>query len=79
MDDACSVTGCRATLGQVDFRDQIPGPAERAALNAAHRATGAETGFWGDDGRPAPWPDDIDTWRPCITEPETVDPGGQPF
>lgn len=63
----------------MDFRDQIPGPAEREALNAAYHATGADTGFWDDDSRPAPWPDDIDQWRPCITEPATADPGEQPF
>jgi hypothetical protein len=42
----------------------FPSPAERAALNAALFATGAETGFWDDNGRPAPWPDDIDEWTP---------------
>lgn len=57
----------------------IPGPAQRAALNAALRATGAETGFWDDHGRPAPWPDDIDEWRP-VTEPLSPVPGNQePF
>jgi hypothetical protein len=43
-------------------RPGFPGPAERAELNAALFATGTETGFWDDDGRPAPWPDDIDEW-----------------
>jgi hypothetical protein len=38
----------------------IPDPAEPATLNAALYATGAETGFWHDQSRPAPWPDDID-------------------
>lgn len=64
---------------EVNLRDQVPGPDERAALNAAHRATGAETGFWNDDGQPAAWPDDIDEWRPCTPEPATADPGEQPF
>jgi len=32
----------------------IPGTHERATLNAALHATGAETGFWDEDGRPAP-------------------------
>jgi putative transposase len=38
----------------------MPDPDERAALNAALFATGADTGFCDDLGRPAPWPDDID-------------------
>jgi hypothetical protein len=42
----------------------IPARADRDALNAALFANGAETGFWDDQGRPAPWPDDIDQWRP---------------
>jgi hypothetical protein len=58
---------------------QIPTPAEREALNAALLATGAETGFWGDPGRPAPWPDDIDQWRPATSEPVTRESGEQPF
>ena len=57
----------------------IPGPAERAALNAALHATGAETGFWDDHGRPAPWPDDIAEWRPATTEPISSEPGEEPF
>ncbi|MGI5182523.1 hypothetical protein ACQEVZ_60530 [Dactylosporangium sp. CA-152071] len=47
----------------------IPGPADRVRLNAALAATGAETGFWDDRGRPAPWPDDIDEWQPETGEP----------
>ena len=47
----------------------IPDPALRAALNAALLTTGADTGFWDNHGRPAPWPDDIDEWRPSTTEP----------
>lgn len=62
----------------MDSRDQTPSPAQRMALNAAHRATGAETGFWNDNGQPAPWPDDIDDWKPSTTEPDAVDPGEQP-
>jgi hypothetical protein len=45
----------------------IPSRAEREALNAALHATGTETGFWDDDGRPAPWPDDIDDWAPTTS------------
>jgi hypothetical protein len=58
---------------------QIPGPADRAVLNAALHATGAETGFWDEQGRPAPWPDDIHEWRPAAGEPITREPGEQPF
>jgi hypothetical protein len=58
---------------------QIPGPADRAVLNAALHATGADTGFWDDHGHPAPWPDDIDKWRPATGEPITRQPGEQPL
>lgn len=57
----------------------IPDPHQRAALNAALPATGADTGFWDDHGRPAPWPADIDEWRPATTEPVTFEPGQEPF
>jgi hypothetical protein len=51
----------------------IPTRAEREARNAALFATGAETGFWDDNGRPAPWPDDFDEWTPA------TDPAEPPF
>jgi hypothetical protein len=57
----------------------IPGPEQRAALNAALRKYGAPTGFWNDRGEVAPWPDDIDEWRPSTSEPFTTDPAQQPF
>jgi hypothetical protein len=57
----------------------IPDPAERAARNAALLAHGVETGFWDDQGRVAPWPDDIDEWTPVISEPVTREPGEPPF
>jgi hypothetical protein len=57
-----------------DLPSQIPDPADRAALNTALHATGADTGFWDEHGRPAPWPDDIDEWRPAISEPITRQP-----
>ena len=57
----------------------IPDPHDRAALNASLLATGAETGFWDETGRPAPWPDDIEEWRPTASEPITTEPGQQPF
>ena len=40
---------------------------------------GYETGFWDDNGRPAPWPDDIDEWSPTTHEPITLAPGEPPF
>lgn len=40
---------------------------------------GYETGFWDDHGRPAPWPDDIDEWRPAVHDPVTPRPGEPPF
>jgi hypothetical protein len=51
----------------------IPDPAERAALNTALINDNIETGWWDDQGRPAPWPDDIDQWQPVTGEP------GQPL
>jgi len=57
----------------------IPEPAERVALNTALLANGTETGFLDDQGRPAPWPDDIDQWRPETGDPTTHQPGEQPF
>ena len=36
-------------------------------------AAGHETGFWDDHGLPAPWPDDIDEWRPA-NHPVVPDP-----
>jgi hypothetical protein len=58
---------------------EIPTSDERAALNAALFATGTETGFWDDQGRPAPWPDDIDEWRPETGERATHESRRQPF
>jgi len=57
----------------------IPDPAERARRNAALFADNIETGFWDDQGRPAPWPDDIDDWQPTTGEPHTLEPADQPF
>jgi hypothetical protein len=57
----------------------IPDRDTRAALNAALLATGADTGFWDEHGRPAPWPDDIDEWRPATAGPITLEPREQPF
>ena len=55
----------------------IPDPDTRAQQNAALHAAGADTGFWDDSGRPAPWPDDIEEWRPCTSEPVTHQPEDQ--
>jgi hypothetical protein len=57
----------------------IPDPQQRAALNAALHATGTDTGFFDEQGRPAPWPDDINEWRPATGEPVSLQPGEQPF
>jgi DNA replication protein DnaC len=57
----------------------IPDPEERAARNVALFADNIETGFWDDQGRVAPWPDDIDEWTPGTNEPRTPDPGQPPF
>ena len=57
----------------------IPNPDQRAKLNRQLHAAGADTGFWDDHGNPAPWPNDIDEWRPACSEPCTTDPGQQPF
>ncbi len=57
----------------------IPGREQRAELNAALNTNCADTGFWDDHGRPAPWPDDIDEWRPSTREPITRQPGEQPL
>jgi hypothetical protein len=55
-------------------RPDVPDTHERARLNAALLATGAETGFWDDHGNPAPWPDDIDHWTPDTSDPDTDGP-----
>lgn len=42
-------------------------------------AAGTETGWWDQDGTPAPWPDDFpDNWRPDTTH-VTPEPGQPPF
>jgi putative transposase len=56
----------------------IPGPATRAWLNARLRATGQDSGFYDDRGVPAPWPGDIDEWKPSTAEPVNPEPGQQP-
>jgi len=57
----------------------VPDPEERAARNAALFADNIETGFWDDQGRPAPWPDDIDEWTYVTYEPRNPEPGQPPF
>jgi hypothetical protein len=57
----------------------IPDPEERALRNTALFADNIETGFYDDQGRPAPWPDDIDQWTPATSQPTTPEPGEQPF
>ena len=57
----------------------IPDPAEHAARNTALHAENVETGWCNDQGRPAPWPDDIDQWQPVTSDPTTGEPGQHPF
>jgi hypothetical protein len=57
----------------------LPDAEERARLNAALQATGTESGFWDDHGRPAPWPDDIEDWTPSTGEPLTRNPQDPAF
>jgi hypothetical protein len=58
----------------------IPDPAQQAELNRELHATGTDTGFWNDHGRPAPWPDDIDEWKPAATgQSISLKPGEEPF
>ena len=57
----------------------IPDRDTRAALNAELLTTGRDSGFWDEHGRPAPWPDDIDEWRPSTSDPLTLEPGDHPF
>jgi hypothetical protein len=57
----------------------LPDHDEPVARNATLRATGVETGFWDQDGRPAPWPDDIDDWRPDTADPITTESGQPTF
>jgi hypothetical protein len=57
----------------------IPDADDRVALNAALHATGADTGFCDNHGRPAPWPDDIEEWRPTTSEPLNHQPGEVPY
>ena len=57
----------------------LPDPEERAARSAALFTDNIETGFWVDQGRVAPWPDDIDEWTYHFPEPRTPEPGQTPF
>jgi hypothetical protein len=57
----------------------IPDPDLRAALNAALLTTGADSGFWDGYGRPAPWPRNIDEWRPTTRDPLTPEPSERSF
>ncbi len=57
----------------------VPNTAERAARNAALHATGTDSGFWDEHGRPAPWPDDITQWRPNSTNHHSTELSEQTF
>ena len=66
----------RPRTGEDDSRERsdLTGMSDLTLL-----ALGYETGFWDDNGRPAPWPDDIDEWSPTTYEPVTIQPGEPPF
>jgi hypothetical protein len=53
-----------------------PGLSRQDYLQLLH--DGHETGFWNEHGQPAPWPDDIDEWRPQ-TNKINIEPGQPPF
>jgi len=58
----------------------LPTDQQAAATNADFFAGRInDTGWWDENGRPAPWPDDLDDWRPSSNEPTTHQPGAQPF
>ena len=63
----------------MDNDPAIPDPDERAARNAALFTDNIETGFFDDQGRVAPWPDDIDEWTSTARETATPEPGQPPF
>jgi hypothetical protein len=48
-------------------QQSIPDPDQRSELNTAIATDGIDSGFWDGTGRPAPWPDDIDDWRPSTS------------
>jgi hypothetical protein len=58
---------------------RIPDPEQRTALDAALLATGHDSGFWDEHGRPAPWPDDIDEWSPATSEPVNPETREEPL
>ena len=58
---------------------QLPGPGLTHQQYLDLIAAGYETGFWDDHGRPAPWPEDLDEWRPVTSEPTSPEPGQPPF
>ncbi|RNI24761.1 hypothetical protein [Flexivirga caeni] len=57
----------------------IPDPDERGRLNNDFHQRGTGTGFYDDNGVPAPWPHDIDQWHPVTGDPPSLEPGQQPF
>lgn len=58
-------------------------PADQRARDLALLAVGGITGWWDDQGRPAPWPDDFfdpdSDWRPDTHPTPGLAPGEQPF
>ena len=62
----------------LDFRVAVSRANDFALL-----AAGYETGFWDDNGVPAPWPEDFfdldGGWRPATSTPSEPAPGEPPF
>ena len=54
--------------------DALADPAFRGWAPHRHRA-----GFWDDQGRPAPWPNDIEQWQPTTNALTAREPQDQPF
>jgi len=58
----------------------LPSDEQAAAINADFLADRTNyTGWWDESGRPAPWPEDLDDWRPSPPEPITTEPGEPTF
>lgn len=63
--------------------DYLPDdPAAQRAHDLALLAAGQETGFWGEDGKPAPWPEDFldpdSGWAPDGNTDNTPPAPGEP-
>ena len=75
-----AVGGLDAEQYGVDYRAGLPaeGPTTATSRTEPH-ASGPETGFWDDNGRAAPWPDDVEDWTADTRESPATEPGQSPF